>query len=168
MSIIRNILVLFGVAITTVAAWVLCVLPLMRHQSWASSVIISTGHCGVTSYDLTITAVFAGWTFILGYLSRFLFVGSFVSWLRLASLTMSVAMFLFGQGLFMPSNLFRLVSIHILLWPLASLLLLVMSNFAKYRMPNTALEPTPVTPGSFRCGFRVGGSHRRRGSAFGR
>ena len=106
MSIIRNILVLFGVAITTVAAWVLCVLPLMRHQSWASSVIISTGHCGVTSYDLTITAVFAGWTFILGYLSRFLFVGSFVSWLRLASLTMSVAMFLFGQGLFMPSNLF--------------------------------------------------------------
>jgi hypothetical protein len=34
--------------------------------------------------------------------------------------------------------------------------------------PNTALEPTPVTPGSFRCGFPVGGSHRRRGSAFGR
>jgi hypothetical protein len=33
---------------------------------------------------------------------------------------------------------------------------------------NTALEPTPITPGSFRFGFRVGGSHRRRGSAFGR
>jgi hypothetical protein len=31
--------------------------------------------------------------------------------------------------------------------------------------PNTALEPTPITPISFRCGFRVGGSHRRRGSA---
>ena len=35
-------------------------------------------------------------------------------------------------------------------------------------MPNTALEPTPITPGSFRFGFLVGGSHRRRGSAFGR
>ena len=35
-------------------------------------------------------------------------------------------------------------------------------------MPNTALEPTPITPVSFRCGFRVGGSPRRRGSAFGR
>lgn len=34
--------------------------------------------------------------------------------------------------------------------------------------PNTALEPTPVTPGSFRCGFPVGGNPRRRGSAFGR
>ena len=34
--------------------------------------------------------------------------------------------------------------------------------------PNTALEPTPITPGSFRFGFPVGGSHRRRGSAFGR
>src|SRR5882724_4858840 len=32
--------------------------------------------------------------------------------------------------------------------------------------PNTALEPTPVTPVRLRCGFRVGGSHRRRGSAF--
>ena len=27
--------------------------------------------------------------------------------------------------------------------------------------PNTSLEPTPVTLVSFRCGFRVGGSHRR-------
>ena len=27
--------------------------------------------------------------------------------------------------------------------------------------PKTALEP--ITPGNFRCGFRVGGSHRRRG-----
>ena len=35
-------------------------------------------------------------------------------------------------------------------------------------LPNIALEPTPVTPVSFRCGFWVGGSHRRRGSAFGR
>jgi hypothetical protein len=34
--------------------------------------------------------------------------------------------------------------------------------------PNTALAPTPVTPVSFRFGFPVGGSHRRRGSAFGR
>jgi hypothetical protein len=34
--------------------------------------------------------------------------------------------------------------------------------------PNTALEPTPVTPVSFRCGLLVGGSHWRRGSAFGR
>ena len=34
--------------------------------------------------------------------------------------------------------------------------------------PNTALEPTPVTPGSFRFGFLVGGSRWRRGSAFGR
>jgi hypothetical protein len=34
-------------------------------------------------------------------------------------------------------------------------------------LPNTALEPTPVTPGSFRFGFPVGGCHRRRGSAFG-
>ena len=34
--------------------------------------------------------------------------------------------------------------------------------------PNTALEPTPITPVSFRFGFLVGGSHRRRGSAFGR
>ena len=43
-------------------------------------------------------------------------------------------------------------------------------RFLSYRMlpPNTALEPTPVTPGSFRFGFPVGGSHRRRGSAFGR
>ena len=32
----------------------------------------------------------------------------------------------------------------------------------------TALEPTPVTPVSFRCGFPVGGSHQRRGSAFDR
>ena len=37
-----------------------------------------------------------------------------------------------------------------------------------YMMPNTALEPTPITPVSFRYGFPVGGSHRRRGSAFGR
>ena len=29
--------------------------------------------------------------------------------------------------------------------------------------PNTALEPTAITPVSFRFGFRVGGSHRRRG-----
>ena len=29
--------------------------------------------------------------------------------------------------------------------------------------PNTSLEPTPVTPVSFRCGFWVVGSHRRRG-----
>ena len=35
-------------------------------------------------------------------------------------------------------------------------------------MPNTSLEPTPVTPVSFRCGFRVGASHRRRGSVLGR
>jgi hypothetical protein len=35
-------------------------------------------------------------------------------------------------------------------------------------MPNTALEPTPITPVCFRCGLLVGGSHRRRGSAFGR
>ena len=34
--------------------------------------------------------------------------------------------------------------------------------------PNTSLEPTPVTPVCFRCGFRVGGSHRRRGSVLGR
>lgn len=31
--------------------------------------------------------------------------------------------------------------------------------------PNTSLAPTPVTPVSFRCGFRVGGSHRLRGCA---
>ena len=30
------------------------------------------------------------------------------------------------------------------------------------------VEPTPITPVSFRYGFRVGGSPRRRGSAFGR
>ena len=35
-------------------------------------------------------------------------------------------------------------------------------------MPNTALEPTPITPGSYRFGFPVGESHLRRGSAFGR
>ena len=34
--------------------------------------------------------------------------------------------------------------------------------------PNTSLEPTPVTPVSFRCGFLVGGCHRRRGSVLGR
>ena len=34
--------------------------------------------------------------------------------------------------------------------------------------PNTALEPTPLTPVNLRFGFLVGGSHRRRGSAFGR
>ena len=34
--------------------------------------------------------------------------------------------------------------------------------------PNTALEPTPITPVRSRFGFLVGGSHRRRGSAFGR
>jgi hypothetical protein len=34
--------------------------------------------------------------------------------------------------------------------------------------PNTSLEPTPVTPVSLRCGFLVGGSHRRRGSVLGR
>ena len=34
--------------------------------------------------------------------------------------------------------------------------------------PNTSLEPTPVTLGSYRCGFRVGGSRRRRGSVLGR
>jgi hypothetical protein len=34
--------------------------------------------------------------------------------------------------------------------------------------PNAALEPTPITPVSFRCGFRVGGGRGRRGSAFGR
>jgi hypothetical protein len=33
---------------------------------------------------------------------------------------------------------------------------------------NTSLEPTPITPGSFRFGFPVGGSHRRRGSVLGR
>ena len=32
--------------------------------------------------------------------------------------------------------------------------------------PNTALEPTPITPVRFRFGFPVGASHRRRGSAF--
>ncbi len=36
------------------------------------------------------------------------------------------------------------------------------------RPPNTSLEPTPTAPVSFRCGFRVGGSHRRRGSAWSR
>ena len=36
------------------------------------------------------------------------------------------------------------------------------------KSPNTSLEPTPVTPVSFRCGFWVGGSHRRRGSVLGR
>ena len=30
---------------------------------------------------------------------------------------------------------------------------------------NTTLEPTAITPVSFRFGFLVGGSHRRRGSA---
>jgi hypothetical protein len=30
--------------------------------------------------------------------------------------------------------------------------------------PNTALDPTPVAPVSFRFGFLVCGSHRRRGS----
>ena len=34
--------------------------------------------------------------------------------------------------------------------------------------PNTSLEPTPVTPVSLRCGFRVGGSRWRRGSVLGR
>ena len=34
--------------------------------------------------------------------------------------------------------------------------------------PNTSLEPTPITPVSFRYGFQVGGSHRRRGSVLGR
>ncbi|HZF01114.1 MAG TPA: hypothetical protein VE344_04390 [Methylomirabilota bacterium] len=103
---IRNISVLIGVAIATVAVWILSVLPLMLHQSWATFVILPTGHCGVTSIDLTITTIFAGWTFILGRLSRFIFVGRFASWFRLASLMMSVAMFLFAQGLFMPANLF--------------------------------------------------------------
>ena len=32
--------------------------------------------------------------------------------------------------------------------------------------PNTALEPTLITPVRFRFGFPVGGSHRRHGSAF--
>ncbi len=32
---------------------------------------------------------------------------------------------------------------------------------------NTSLEPTPVTPVSFRRGFRVGGSPRRCGSVLG-
>jgi hypothetical protein len=36
------------------------------------------------------------------------------------------------------------------------------------KRPNTSLEPTPITPVSFRFGFRVGGSHRRRGSVLGR
>jgi hypothetical protein len=36
---------------------------------------------------------------------------------------------------------------------------------AKAMLPNTSLEPTMVTPGSLRCGFRVGGSRGRRGSA---
>jgi hypothetical protein len=35
-------------------------------------------------------------------------------------------------------------------------------------LPNTSLEPTPVTTGSLRCGFPVDGSHRRRGSVLGR
>jgi hypothetical protein len=30
--------------------------------------------------------------------------------------------------------------------------------------PVTSPEPTPITPVSFRCGFRVGASHQRRGS----
>src|SRR5882724_2380485 len=107
---IRNISVLIGVAIATVAVWILSVLPLMLHQSWATFVILPTGHCGVTSIDLTITTIFAGWTFILGRLSRFIFVGRFASW-------------------------FRLASFHILHWPLVSLLLLGMSTRTKYRMP---------------------------------
>ena len=36
----------------------------------------------------------------------------------------------------------------------------------RYQSPNTALEPTPITPCCFRCGFRVGGSHRRRWLSF--
>jgi hypothetical protein len=32
----------------------------------------------------------------------------------------------------------------------------------------TSVEPTPVTPVSFRFGFPAGGSHRRRGSVLGR
>jgi hypothetical protein len=34
--------------------------------------------------------------------------------------------------------------------------------------PNAALEPTPITPCSFRCGCRGGASHGRRGSVCGR
>ena len=34
--------------------------------------------------------------------------------------------------------------------------------------PNTALEPTAFTPGSFRFGRRLAGVFRSRGSAFGR
>ena len=34
--------------------------------------------------------------------------------------------------------------------------------------PNTSLEPTPITPGSYRFGFPVGGSRGRRGSVLGR
>jgi len=34
--------------------------------------------------------------------------------------------------------------------------------------PNTALEPTPVTPSGLPRRFQVGGSYGRRGSAFGR
>ena len=37
-----------------------------------------------------------------------------------------------------------------------------------HKSPNTALEPTPITLCCLRFGFPVGGSHRRRGSAFGR
>jgi len=35
-------------------------------------------------------------------------------------------------------------------------------------MPNTSWHLTPVTPGSFRCGFPVGVNRRRRGSALDR
>lgn len=32
--------------------------------------------------------------------------------------------------------------------------------------PDTLLDPTPVTPVRLHYGFRIGGNHRRRGSAW--
>ena len=105
MSIIRNISALIGVAILTLAAWMLSALPLMLHSSWATVTVLPVGHCGVTSYDLISTAVFAAWIFILGRFGRSLFVGRFGSQLRFIALVMPVAMFLFAQGLFIPGTL---------------------------------------------------------------
>lgn len=34
----------------------------------------------------------------------------------------------------------------------------------RFMMPDTSLEPTPVTSGCFRLGFRIDGSHQQRGS----
>ena len=51
---------------------------------------------------------------------------------------------------------------------LASVVILTAGREELTMWPNTALEPTAITPGSFRFGRRLADVFRRRGSALGR